>query len=279
MIRFLLVYLSVYSLVHYYLFRKIKAALLPGRKATTGIILLMVVMIAAPIMVRLAERGGMETGARFSAYTSFSWMGLVFLFITLAATVDAGRFVILAAEKVQKRKFITQSRISPRQLLLIQVMLTVAVYSYGLFEAADIRLEHIQIVTPKISEQTGRIRMAQISDVHLGLIVREKRLKRILARINEAKPDLLVSTGDLVDGQLNHLINEAGLLAALKPTLGKIAITGNHEFHAGLPDALDFTKKSGFALLRDQGLMVGGINIVGVDDPTVKSLGTGHAES
>ena len=279
MIRFLLVYLSVYSLVHYYLFRKITAAFLPGRKATTGIILFMVVMIAAPIVVRLAERAGMETEARFSAYTSFSWMGLLFLFITLAATVDAGRFVILAAEKVQKRKVITKSRISPRQLLLIQAMLTVAVYSYGLFEAAHIRLEHIKIVSPKITERTGAIRIAQISDVHLGLIVREGRLERIIARIKEEKPDILVSTGDLVDGQLNHLIKETELLAAVKPPLGKIAITGNHEFYAGLPDALDFTKKSGFTLLRDQGMVIGGINVVGVDDPAVKSLNKGHAES
>jgi hypothetical protein len=272
MIRFLLVYLSVYPLVHYYLFRKIRAALPLGRKAKTGIVLFMAAMIAAPIVIRLAEGVGIETGARFLAYTSFSWMGLLFLFITLAATVDVGRFIILAAEKIQQRKFI-QARVSPRHLLTILVILVVAVYGYGLFEAADIRLEHIQITSPKITEKTGKIRIAQISDVHLGLIVREERLKRILNQINEAKPDILVSTGDLVDGQLNHLIQEAGLLTAIKPPLGKFAITGNHEFYAGLPDALDFTKKAGFTILRDQGLVIGGINLVGVDDPAVRLLG------
>jgi predicted MPP superfamily phosphohydrolase len=278
MIRFLLIYLSVYPLVHYYLFRKIRAALTLGRKAKTGIFLFMAVMIAAPIVVRLAEGAGMETGAKFLAYTSFSWMGLLFLFITLAATVDVGRFIILAAGKIQQRKFV-QAKVSPRHLLTIQVILVVAVYGYGLFEAADIRLEHIHITSPKITEETGTIRIAQISDVHLGLIVRKERLKRILARINEERPDILVSTGDLVDGQLNHLITEAGLLAAIKPPLGKFAITGNHEFYAGLPDALDFTKKSGFTMLRDQGIVIGGINIVGVDDLAVKSLGTRDTES
>ncbi len=278
MIRFLLLYLSVYPLVHYYAFRKIRAAFLPGRRANLGIVLFMALMIAAPIMVRLAEQAGIETGARFWAYASFSWMGLLFLFATISAAVDLLRYAILAAEKIRKRK-LALTQVSPRQLFAAQAMLVLSVYGYGLFEAADIRLEHIEIASPKITASTGRIRIAQISDVHLGLIVREERLKKILSRIREAKPDILVSTGDLVDGQLNHLTQEAELLAAIKPPLGKFAITGNHEFYAGLQDALNFTKASGFSILRQQGVVVGGINVVGVDDPTVKAFGNTHAES
>ena len=272
MIRFLLLYLSVYPLVHYYAFRKIKEAFQPGRRAKLGIALFMAVMIAAPIMVRLAERAGIATGARFWAYASFSWMGLLFLFLALAGTTDLLRCAILAAEKKSNRR-LARPQVSPRQLLATQAILVVAVYGCGLFEAADIRLEQIEIASAKITEQTGRIRIAQISDVHLGLIIREKRLNRILAKIREAQPDILVSTGDLLDGQLNHLDTEAGLLSALTPPLGKFAITGNHEFYAGLQDALAFTEKSGFTLLRHRGLVVGGINIVGVDDPAVRAFG------
>ncbi len=278
MTYFLLVYLSVYSLAHYYTFRKIRTAFLPGRKANIGIVMFMATMIAAPIMVRLAERAGIETGARLWAYTSFSWMGLLFLFVTLSGTVDVVRFAILSAEKIQKQKLF-KAKISPRQLFALQAMVVVAIYSYGLFEAADIRLEQIKIVSPKITEKSGRIRIAQISDLHLGLIAREGRLKRIIARIEEAKPDILVSTGDLIDGQLNHLTKAAELLAALNPPLGKFAITGNHEFYAGLQKSLYFIEKSGFTLLRHKGMVVKGINLVGVDDSAVKSLGQGHTKS
>ncbi len=278
MIRFLLLYLSIYPLVHYYALRKIRAAFLPGRKANLGLVLFMATMIAAPILVRLAERAGIETGARFWAYASFSWMGLLFLFLIVAGAVDAGRLAILAAEKIRKRKR-TLPKISPRQFFTAQAILVVAVYSYGLFEAADIRLEHIEIVSPKITAGTGRIRIAQISDVHLGLIVREERLQKILARVQEAQPDILVSTGDLLDGQLNHLTTEAGLLAAINPPLGKFAITGNHEFYAGLQEALNFTNAAGFTILRQQGVVIGGINLVGVDDPAVRAFGNEQAQS
>ena len=79
MLRFLLLYLSIYPLVHYYALRKIGLAFQPGKKTTRGIALFMAVMIAAPIMVRVAERAGIETGARFWAYAHFSWMGFLFL--------------------------------------------------------------------------------------------------------------------------------------------------------------------------------------------------------
>ena len=271
MIRFLLLYLSVYPLVHYYAFRKIKAAFLLGKNARLGIILFMAIMIVAPIMIRLSERAGIETGARFWAYASFSWMGLIFLFLVLSGTIDLLRCAILATQKIRRRKP-PQTQVSPRQLFAVQALLVVAVYSYGLFEAKGIRLERIEITSPKITAECGRIRIAQISDVHLGFIVREGRLKKILARIQEAKPDILVSTGDLVDGQLNHFLKESELLAAFNPPMGKIAITGNHEFYAGLQDAVNFTEKSGFTMLRQQGMVVGGINFVGVDDPAVSLL-------
>ena len=81
MTRFLLVYLSVFPLVHYYTLCKIRTAFQLGRKAHIGIIIFMATMIAAPIMVRLAEHAGIATGARFWSYASFSWMGLLFLFV------------------------------------------------------------------------------------------------------------------------------------------------------------------------------------------------------
>jgi len=271
MLPFLLVYLSVYTLLHYYAFRKIRAAFLPNRRGRLGIALFMAVMIAAPIMIRLAERKGIETGAGSLAYASFSWMGLLFLFVTIAGSVDLLRLAIRMMEKIRQRK-ISKAKISLRRMFTAQAILAVAFYSYGLFEAANIRLERLEIVSPKITRKPGRIRIAQISDVHLGLIVREGRLQRIIAEIRQAKPDILVSTGDLVDGQPSHLDKEAELLAALNPPLGKIAITGNHEFYAGLQVASAFTEASGFTLLRQRGMVVGGINFVGVDDPAVKTF-------
>ena len=110
--------------------------------------------------------------------------------------------------------------------------------------------------------------IVQISDVHLGLIVRQERLNKILEKVKSAHPDMLVSTGDLVDGQLNSLAGLAELLQEVKPPFGKFAITGNHEFYAGLNQSASFTERAGFKLLRDASVNVAGIvTVAGVDDP------------
>ena len=97
--------------------------------------------------------------------------------------------------------------------------------------------------------------------------MREARLKRILEQVKASEPDILISTGDLVDSQMDDLLGLAAMLQEVRPKYGKFAVTGNHEFYAGLELSLDFTQKAGFTILRGEGLTVSGlINIAGMDD-------------
>jgi predicted MPP superfamily phosphohydrolase len=195
---------------------------------------------------------------------------LVFLFLSFSLLLDSFRLTVRTAELFLGRSF---SLLKPtaRLNLFIPLLCAVFILIVGFFEARDIRIEKITLRTPKIPEEVGRLRIAQISDVHAGLIVREERLKRILSSVEEAKPDILVSTGDLVDGQIDNLSSLSEMLRDVNPRYGKYAITGNHEFYAGLQQALLFTEEAGFTLLRGEGVVVGGlINIAGVDDPAGK---------
>ena len=72
----------------------------------------------------------------------------------------------------------------------------------GAFEAWDIKIEKVTLAHEKIPHSLSVIRIVQISDVHLGLIVGHKRLRKILEFVHKANPDILVSTGDLVEGQV-----------------------------------------------------------------------------
>jgi predicted MPP superfamily phosphohydrolase len=113
-----------------------------------------------------------------------------------------------------------------------------------------------------------RLTIAQISDVHLGPMVGERRLNRIIRLVRSAEPDLVVCTGDLVDAQKDSLDHLAEMLAELKPPLGKFAVTGNHEFYAGISQSERFLEAAGFILLRNQRHSLDDIlTIVGMDDP------------
>jgi len=266
---FLLALFFIYGGTHLDCVLKVKAALSPGFTVSLLLALFLLLMVTTPVLVRVLENRGMETLARFIAYTGYSWMGCIFLFFTASLAIDIYHLLLRCAGFFLHREF-TALFLAKRAALILPVFLGMAIALYGYFEARDIRTERIIIKTTKIPDTVGKLTIVQISDVHLGLIVREELLKRIIAEINGASPDLLVSTGDLVDGQINRMTGLAELLQDIRPGLGKFAVTGNHEMYAGLEQAVGFTERAGFKVLRNEGSTAGGlINVVGVDDPAI----------
>ena len=194
-------------------------------------------------------------------------MGFLFLFVMAAFALDVWRLLAYLAEAVWKTD-LNILKVSARQAFFLPLFAGVLAAGYGVIEALTIRTETLELKSPKI---TRPIRIAQISDVHLGLLVREGRLARILEKVKAASPDIFVSTGDLVDGQTDSLNGVGDLLREIKAPLGKFAVTGNHEAYAGLDRSLEFTKQAGFRVLRGEAATVDGlIQIAGVDDPAVR---------
>jgi uncharacterized protein len=272
MTLFFLIFFLLYGGMHLYAFLKAKAAF--AFNVQTGIVvaLIMLVMIFAPVIVRQSEKAGHESFAQIMSYIGYMWLGILFLFISASLVFDCYRMVGHLINGFLNKPLVILT-ITPQYAFFIPLTASLLIAFYGYFEAGNIRTETIRIESPKISVETGRLRIVQISDVHLGLIVRKERLGRILAEVKKADPDILVSTGDLVDGQINNLTGLADMFAGITPKYGKFAVTGNHEFYAGLDQALQFTGKAGFKILRGEALNVENIiNIAGVDDPQAKSF-------
>jgi predicted MPP superfamily phosphohydrolase len=268
MILFLLTFFLLYGSLHLYIFFKIRGALVLGVITTALLIAFMAAMISAPVIVWISERHGFEWLARLIGYIAYTWMALAFLFFSFSLVVDLYRLLVYTTGLIIQ-KDLSHLASSPGIRLVILSVITAVIALYGYFEARHIRNETLIIKNPKIPEGSDPLTIVQISDVHLGLIVREERLKRILREVYRAQPDILVCTGDLVDGQMGNLTGLAELLEEINPRYGKFAITGNHEFYAGLDQALDFMKKAGFTVLRGEAVNIAGIlNIAGIDDST-----------
>ena len=265
---FLIFFFLVYGMMHLYAFLRVRAALKFTQSISILVFLFMLIMVLAPVIIRLSEHAGYGTFARITSFTGYTWMGILFVFVSFSLVVDVYRLLIFFAGVLFKQKlsFVT---LTPQQAFYLPLIISFLIVFYGYFEARNIRTESVVVETSKIPSEVGTIRIAQISDVHLGLIVRENRLKSILSKVKEAEPDILISTGDLVDGQLNDLDGLIKLFKEIKPRFGKYAVTGNHEFYAGLGQALDFTRKAGFTVLEGEKISIEGIlNIAGVDDET-----------
>ena len=265
-IIFLSVFSALYGGLHVYAIWRAAQAGFHGIPFYAGAIVFTLLMMAMPILVRLVEGHGYHDAGRMMAVVGFSWMGFIFLFFCTGLAEDLYRLSVMGIGKLSGAG--GSWILSRRSAFFIVLLLSAAFTVYGSVDAWRIRTEHVVIHTPKIPPGTERLRIVQISDVHLGLIVREGRLRRIVDAVRSAGPDLLICSGDLVDGQMENQKELAAMLRDVDVKHGKFAITGNHEYYAGIRRALGFTEKAGFTILRGEvTTCLDWMSIAGLDDP------------
>jgi predicted MPP superfamily phosphohydrolase len=108
------------------------------------------------------------------------------------------------------------------------------------------------------------MRVVHLSDIHLGS-VSEGFLKRVIAKTNSLRPDVVLITGDLVDSRNKLRDDSLGLLSNIEAPV--FVSTGNHERYVGIYDMEQFLKRrSGIKVLRNKVIDFQGIQIVGIDD-------------
>jgi uncharacterized protein len=270
---FLLSFFLIYGGFHFYFFLKVRAAFAPGASIQIILIALLILALMAPIIVRVSERYGFEAVAWFMSWAGYAWMAALLLFFSVSVFVDLYRLLIHFSGLLL-RTDVGALIPAARTIFIFPAAVALVMVVYGSFEALNVRTETLEIRSEKIPKAVGRIRIVQISDVHVGVLVQGKRLAGILRKVREAEPDLIVSTGDLVDGQIDGMSEAAAQFRAILPRYGKFAVTGNHEFYAGVDQALDFTAKAGFTTLRGGiATVAGAVDLVGVDDPGIHGPG------
>lgn len=276
---FLITFFLIYGSVHAYALLKTKSALGLGWGTALALSPVLALLVAAPLIVFYLARHGMGGEARVASWIGYLWMGFLFFFFWMNLAVDAVNLAVRTAGALTGR-WAFPHLIAGRAPFLALAGLAVAFGAYAILEARHIRVERIRIASDKMPAAAAPLRIAQISDVHLGLIVRHGRARAIVDAVRREKPDVLVSTGDLVDGEINHLDGLAEILREIDPPLGKYAVTGNHEFYAGIDEAVAFTRRAGFTVLRGESVMPDKtLRIAGVDDPAGAAFGAGGRRS
>lgn len=272
-ILFISVFLTLYGLLHAYAFLKVMRAFPLTRGGGAALALFMLCLLLCPVFLRVMDRWGMDSLSKAVAMAGYCWMGLLFLFVSAAAALDLYRLMATAVAHLSHGRWGLWLP-TGRVLFFAALSASLVGMAYGFVEAWQIRTEQVTIRSAKIPTSPGRIRVVQVSDIHLGWMVGERRLERILARVREARPDVLISTGDLVDGQMDDCSRLAEMFQGVHAPRGKFAVMGNHEFYAGIGRSVEFTRAAGFETLRGRWVEVGGsLVIAGVDDEAGKVYG------
>jgi predicted MPP superfamily phosphohydrolase len=161
-------------------------------------------------------------------------------------------------------------KLAPFTCLAVYAAFIIIILVYGTINAMNPVFRQYEISIPKMVSHPSEIHTIVVSDLHLGLIVNEKRLNRIVDMIKEKAPDLVLMPGDIIDDHLGIFEKQNMALAfqKLKPSLGMYAVLGNHEYIAGDVDrAIANLTKSGIMVLRDTAVeLPNGLILAGRDD-------------
>lgn len=258
MLVFLSVVFLIYGAMHFYALRKVWLVLAHPAWLNAALALFGLVMTISPLILWYITRHGWHGAAVSTSWIIYTWMGLLFLFCCIALMFDLGHEVSILLG--------IRWPLGNLAVLWSAGLLALFAMGYGFFEARQIRVEKVEITTPKLA--SGQVTIAQLSDLHLGIMLGEDFLERILPIVKEARPDIVMATGDIVDGQGDDLDALAKRLHALQPLGGAFAVLGNHETYAGLESSIAFLKNAGFTVLRGEAAVAAGIVIAGVDDPS-----------
>ncbi|MDG4834784.1 metallophosphoesterase [Solwaraspora sp. WMMD1047] len=148
----------------------------------------------------------------------------------------------------------------------------VGITGYGVRTAiGPPQLDRVQIPLAKLPRSLDGLRIATVSDIHIGPLAGRAHTERIVATINRVDADLVAIVGDLVDGTVGELGEAAAPLRDLRSRYGSFFVTGNHEYYSGVEEWVVELDRLGLRVLqntRQQIVTAGGVlDVAGVNDP------------
>lgn len=272
-----IIILGLYLVTHIYLYLRLRPSLprSKGSRAAAAVILacLFVTLFLAGLGRRLfsPELGGLLWQA------GGWWFGFIFYALLVLLLIDFVRLILwlircLAAGGSRRARFPV---IGPKVLLAAGSAVILLLFAGHL----NVRNPRVVRHVLRLSASCGplqELNLVLVSDLHLGVFVGHDFLEQVVNEVDALRPDLVVLAGDIVDRDIRILeLEEVGkLLSRLRAPLGVYAVTGNHEFIAGVEGAVDYLSRFGIVFLRDRAVKIAGsFYLAGREDVTIRHRG------
>ena len=270
-VRQILIFLGVFVLpllggIHAYLWTRL--AHTPELSAATQLAACATLTVLAILTVlAMVTRGHLPRVFRPLVWLGYVWMGTMWL---LLVAVTATEFVRLGL-------WLTGTLVQPEQWLVVNRWLAATALGGGgllsliaLANAQRLVVKRVEVKLARMPLSLNGFRLVQISDIHIGSLLKRRHAERIATKVNALSPDLLVLTGDLADGTVAALKHEVEPLRRINAKYGRFFITGNHEYYSDADSWISLLESFGFRCLRNERVTIGSpaasFELAGLDD-------------
>lgn len=118
-------------------------------------------------------------------------------------------------------------------LSVIALMLCGAIYYSRYIATTGLIVKEYKITNSALPDSFHGAKIVHISDIHYKTTYFKREIEKMVNKINQLKPDIVVLTGDLFDKDTNYdnedFTELSNLLSKIDATIGKYAISGNHD--------------------------------------------------
>ncbi len=271
-ITFFTIVFTIYGLANYYIFIRCWQAIPQNSRWRILYLVVFIFLALSYIIGRILEKIWLSTLSDIFVWIGSFWLAAFFYFLLIVVILDLARlfnhylhFIPLITQNYQKAKQIT---------ILISIGIVFITIILGHINAITPRIRTLNLSIKK-KANLNKINIVVASDIHLGTIIGRKRFCKIVDKINELKPDLVLLPGDIVDEDLAPVIREnlGDALKHIKSKFGVYAITGNHEYIGGVEMATKYLEEHGIIVLRDGVININdSVYLVGREDRSIKQF-------
>ncbi len=188
---------------------------------------------------------------RFALVASHYVLAVTIYFMLIINLVKLGMFVI---NKVGGKEFFISNN---KQMIIgaASIFLIMFLTVYGSIHASNLKIKNYSVSLTNDSPNSEELKVALVSDIHLGYIIDEKRVDKFVKAINKKDVDIVLIAGDIFDGSYTELKNPQKVqetFKQLKSKYGVYACLGNHDAGSTYGQMLEFLEQSNITVLLDK---------------------------
>lgn len=157
-----------------------------------------------------------------------------------------------SAETMAADEAFSRRQMIGASLVVFPMIASLGATAYSIPQKRRFRVRNIEVPIKGIPWSLDGMRIAHVSDTHVGTFTRNETLDRIVAETNRLDADLVLLTGDLINHSLDDLPVAMKMVTRMQPRDRVVMIEGNHDLFGGRKPFVDGVREHDVPILLDE---------------------------